>query len=77
MNWIIGSRKLIISIATLLIQLGMVWVGKEALTPDVTTNIVGIINSIIDLIILLSPTIGGIAYLVANIRAKQIAAGKK
>jgi membrane-bound ClpP family serine protease len=75
MNWV-GIRKVAVTIATLVVQVAMVWIGKEALTPDVTAGIVGIINSIIDLIILFSPTAMGIGYLVANIRAKQIAAKK-
>lgn len=75
MSWI-GSRKVVVTIATLLIQVAMVWVGKEYLTPDVTAGVVGIINSVFDLIILFSPSAVGIGYFVANVKSKQIIAKK-
>jgi len=71
MNWI-GYRKVAITIATLVVQVVMVWVGKDALTPEVTTGVVGIINAIFNLIILFSPTAIGVGYFAANIKAKQI-----
>lgn len=72
MNWI-GIRKVAVTIATLVIQVAMVWIGKEYLTPDVTVGVIGIINAIFDLIIIFSPTAMGVGYLIANVKSKQIA----
>ena len=68
---ILGWRKVLVAIATLLIQVVMLWIGKEALTPDVTTGVIAIIDAIIALIVLFSPTALGIAYMHYNVKAKQ------
>jgi hypothetical protein len=69
-----GWRKVIVAIVTLMIQVVMLWLGKEALIPEVTAGIIGIIDAIILLIGLFTPTAVGIAYMHYNVEAKKIAA---
>ncbi len=68
----IGWRKVIVAIVTLGIQVAMLWVGKEALIPDVTTSVVSIIDAIIALIALFTPTAVGISYFHYNVKAKKL-----
>jgi hypothetical protein len=73
---LVGWRKVIVAIVTLLIQVVMLWLGKEALVPDVTAGVIGIIDAIIALIALFTPTAVGIAYMHYNVKAKQLMSKK-
>jgi ribonuclease PH len=50
----------------------MLWRGKELLIPDVTAGVIAIIDAIIALIALFTPTAVGIAYMHYNVKAKQV-----
>jgi hypothetical protein len=69
---IFGWRKVIVSIATLGVQVGMLWIGKELLIPDVTAGVVAIIDAVIALIVIFSPTAVGISYMHYNVEAKKL-----
>jgi len=69
---LIGWRKVLVAIATLLIQVVMLWIGKEFLTPDVTTGVIALIDAVLALIALFTPTAVGIAYMHYNVKAKQV-----
>lgn len=68
----IGYRKVIVAIATLVIQVVMLWIGKEMLIPDVTAGVVGIIDAIFALIAVFWPSAVGISYMHYNVKAKQV-----
>jgi uncharacterized membrane protein len=76
---IIGWRKLIVAIATLLIQVGCLLLGKELLIASLTAGAVTLIDAILAVLVLLgilSPTALGISYFHYNVEAKQFAKKK-
>jgi uncharacterized membrane protein len=72
----IGYRKVLVAIATLLVQVGCLWLGKDALIEPLTTGIITLIDVILAILVLLgilAPTTMGIAYLHYNVKqAKQL-----
>jgi hypothetical protein len=73
MEW----RKVLVAIATLLIQVGCLWLGKEALIAPLTAGIITLIDAVVAILVLLgilAPAAVGISYMHYNVKAKQIAA---
>jgi len=63
-----GYRKVIVALVTIILEAVLVWRGLSNLVPDVTLNIIGIINAIFNLIALFAvPTAAGI-YMHFNIK---------
>jgi hypothetical protein len=73
---LIGWRKVLVAIATLGIQVAMLWIGKEYLIPDVTAGVIAIIDAVLLLIALFTPTALGISYFHYNVKAKQVSKKK-
>ena len=71
----IGYRKVLVAIATLVIQVACLWLGKDVLIEPLTAGIITLIDAILAILILLgifAPATVGIAYMHYNIKAKQL-----
>jgi hypothetical protein len=63
-----GYRKWIIAVVSVVLEAILVWRGLNNLVPDVTLNVIGIINAIFNLIALFAvPTAAGI-YMHFNVK---------
>jgi len=71
----IGYRKVLVAIATLIIQVACLWLGKDALIEPLTAGIITLIDAILAVLVLLgilAPAAVGIAYMHYNVKAKQL-----
>jgi len=68
-----GYRKVIVALVTIVLEALLIWLGKGNLIPDVTSNVLSIINAIFNLLILFSPIVAAGIYMHFNVKqAKQL-----
>jgi hypothetical protein len=66
----LGYRKLAMWAGTIILQVLLIYFGKDAIMQQALNTWQGVANGIFDLIILFIPTTGAAAYSVVNIKAK-------
>jgi hypothetical protein len=67
-----GYRKLLVALVTLGIEALLVWKGLSNLVPDVTLNVVAVINAIFNILALFMVPVAAGAYMHYNVKAKQL-----
>jgi hypothetical protein len=63
-----GYRKWAVAIATLLIEGFLVWKGMANLVPDVTLNVVAIINAVFNILALFMVPVAAGIYMHYNVK---------